>query len=111
MFNLIDAETAAHGSDDFEVALHIPIMPEDKTDEAACQSQDEEQEKGNITFCIIPFCHQTLYPYKHFSKGSHVLFKIEKFLMSIPKWGVLMSNVPSFRYLKNNLCVNVDTKR
>ena len=79
MFNLIDAETAAHGSDDFEVALHIPIMPEDKTEEAAGQSLDEEQEQGNITCCIIPFYHQTLYPYKHLSKGSHVLFKIEKF--------------------------------
>ena len=70
MFNLIDAETAAQGTDDFEVALHIPVMPEDKTEEAAGQSLDEEQEQGNITFCIIPF---VIWLYTHINIWVKVL--------------------------------------
>ena len=85
MFNLIDAETAGPDTDDFEVALHIPIMPEDKTEEAAGQSLDEEQEQGNSTFCIIPVSHQTSNTYNHLITGSHVLLQIDKILTSKPK--------------------------
>ena len=85
MFNLIDAETAAQGTDDFEVALHIPIMPDDKTEEAAGQSLDEEQEQGNSTFCIIPVSHQTANTCNHLITGFHVLLQIDEILKSETK--------------------------